>query len=54
MCLICVEFQQGKLTFDEAIDNAREMKEELGEEHLGEIVSMLFKWWAENLEAVEE
>ena len=33
MCIICVEFQSGKLRLDEARRNLREMAPSLGEEH---------------------
>ena len=41
MCLICVEFQQGKLTIAEARRNLGEMLEKIGQEHadwLGKII----------------
>lgn len=45
MCLICVEFQKGKLSVLEAFQNASEMEETLSEEHYEEVINMLTKEW---------
>jgi hypothetical protein len=42
MCIICVEFEKGKLTLGEAIHNYGEMKESIPEEHQKEIESKIF------------
>lgn len=42
MCLICVEWQLGKLTFDEAFRNLNEIKEE-DPEHYDEVVALLLE-----------
>jgi len=41
MCLICVEFQQGKLSVFEARKNLSEMVEKVGVEHVVEVIEML-------------
>lgn len=41
MCLICVEFQRGKLTWREASDNLDEIKEAIGFDHYDEVVDMI-------------
>jgi hypothetical protein len=33
MCIICVDYELGKLTFSEALRNLNEMIGEVGEEH---------------------
>jgi len=42
MCIICVEFEKGKLSLGEAIRNYGEMKETLSEEHQKEMEEGLF------------
>ena len=41
MCLICVEFQKGSLTTNEAWRNLQEMKEGMTDEHHDEVVTMI-------------
>lgn len=41
MCIICVEYQKGLLTADEAWLNAGEMKGSLSEEHKNELLQLL-------------
>ena len=47
MCIICVDFNKGSLTIDEAFRNLREMKEVLPDEHYDEVVALI-------LEQIEE
>jgi hypothetical protein len=42
MCIICVEFEKGKLSLGEAARNYGEMKETLSEEHQKEMEERLF------------
>ena len=42
MCLICTEYQKGKLTLNEAWVNLHEMLEVLDGEHVDVVMSMLF------------
>ena len=42
MCLICTEYQKGKLTVNEAWNNLREMQDTLDPEHVDVILTMLF------------
>ena len=42
MCLICTEYQKGKLTVNEAWRNLQEMQEVLAPEHVDVILAMLF------------
>ena len=42
MCLICVEYQKGKLTASEAWNNLNEMQEAMDPEHIDVVLSMLF------------
>jgi hypothetical protein len=41
MCILCVEFEKGKLTFQETLRNLNEMLSTLEEEHIKEIIKML-------------
>ena len=41
MCLICVEWEKGKLTFTEAMRNLGEMSTALEPEHVEEVKKML-------------
>lgn len=41
MCIICVEFQKQRLTFQEARRNLGEMVDSIGEDHAQEVKSML-------------
>jgi len=41
MCLICVHFEQDKLTNQEAWSNLSEMRVALGEEHAEEVEKMI-------------
>jgi hypothetical protein len=41
MCLICVQYQSGKLTPKEALQNIGEMKSYVDEEHFKETVEFL-------------
>lgn len=45
MCLICVEFQKGKLAVLEAFQNLSEMEESLSEEHYQEVFATLTQEW---------
>ena len=42
MCLICVEYQKGKLTVNEAWNNLNEMQDAIDPEHIDVVLSMLF------------
>ena len=42
MCLICTEYQKGKLTVNEAWNNLHEMEEVLEPEHIDVVLAMLF------------
>ena len=42
MCLICVEYQKGKLTVNEAWQNLHEMQEIMESDHVDVVLSMLF------------
>ena len=42
MCLICTEYQKGKLTVSEAWNNLNEMQEAIDPEHIDVVLSMLF------------
>ena len=42
MCIICIEFEQGKLTVGEAVRNYGEMKATLSPEHQKEVEGKLF------------
>ena len=42
MCLICTEYQKGKLTVNEAWNNLREMQDTLDPEHVDVVLAMLF------------
>tara|TARA_Y100000034_G_scaffold81537_1_gene97739 strand:- start:59 stop:259 length:201 start_codon:yes stop_codon:yes gene_type:complete len=42
MCLICTEYQKGKLTVNEAWNNLNEMQETIDPEHIDVVLSMLF------------
>ena len=50
MCLICVEFQQGRLTITEARRNLSEMVESLEPDHAEEVEELL----QEAVDAAEE
>ena len=41
MCILCIEFEKGKLTFQETLRNFGEMLSTLEEEHAIEIIKML-------------
>ena len=43
MCLICVEYQKGKMTIGEARRALGEMREKIGDEHTDEVRDMLKK-----------
>jgi len=49
MCLICVHFEQDKLTNQEAWNNLTEMRGALTEEHAEEVENMIVKAEAENI-----
>ncbi len=49
MCLICVHFEQSKLTNQEAWNNLSEMRDTLDEEHAKEVEDMIVKAEAENI-----
>ena len=42
MCLICTEYQKGKLTASQAWNNLNEMQEAMDPEHIDVVLSMLF------------
>tara|TARA_Y100000034_G_scaffold135355_1_gene206965 strand:- start:1413 stop:1658 length:246 start_codon:yes stop_codon:yes gene_type:complete len=42
MCIICVEYQEGKLTANEAWKNLNEMQILLDVEHIDDILNMIF------------
>jgi len=42
MCLICTEYQKGKLTVNEAWNNLNEMQDAIDPEHIDVVLSMLF------------
>tara|TARA_R110000824_G_scaffold52976_2_gene146966 strand:+ start:1131 stop:1343 length:213 start_codon:yes stop_codon:yes gene_type:complete len=42
MCIICVEFEKGKLKLGEAVRNYGEIKESLSSEHQKELEEKLF------------
>ena len=42
MCLICTEYQKGKLTVSEAWQNLHEMQDVMDSEHIDVVLSMLF------------
>jgi hypothetical protein len=42
MCLICVDYQKGKLTVSEAWNNLNEMKEVIESDHVDVVLTMLF------------
>lgn len=54
MCLICVEFQKERMTFDEAIDAFREVIITIDKDHAEKLLSMLVEYWITNLEVEEE
>ena len=43
MCLICVHFEQEKLTTKEAWSNLMEMRDSLDEEHIEEVENMIIE-----------
>ena len=49
MCLICVHFEQDKLTNQEAWNNLSEMRNTIDEEHAKEVEDMIVKAEAENI-----
>ena len=42
MCIICTEYQKGKLTVTEAWRNLREMQEVIEPDHVDVVLTMLF------------
>jgi hypothetical protein len=52
MCLICIEFQKGKLTVFEARKNLIEMYADVGFEHTLEVLKIIEE--VEDLEKVKE
>ena len=49
MCLICVHFEQEKLTTREAWGNLAEMRDSLDEKHIEEVENMIIDAEAENI-----
>jgi len=49
MCLICIHFEQDKLTNQEAWNNLSEMRDTIDEEHAQEVEDMIIKAEAENI-----
>lgn len=43
MCLICVDFQKGRMNLRDARRAVGEMREKIGDEHTREVVAMLDK-----------
>tara|TARA_Y100001970_G_scaffold60009_3_gene76443 strand:- start:11428 stop:11682 length:255 start_codon:yes stop_codon:yes gene_type:complete len=41
MCLVCIEYEKGKLKINEALRNIEEMKEVVGQEHYDETMAFL-------------
>ena len=41
MCLVCIEYEKGKLKINEALRNIDEMKEVVGQEHYDETMAFL-------------
>ena len=41
MCIICLEYEKGKLKINEAFRNLEEMKESVGDEHYNETKDFL-------------
>ena len=41
MCIICVEFQNNKLTASEALTNLSEMQDDVSESHAKEVLKMV-------------
>jgi|15BtaG_2_1085339.scaffolds.fasta_scaffold01922_6 hypothetical protein len=41
MCIICIEYEKGKLSLREAFRNLNEIKELIGEEHFNDVESVL-------------
>jgi len=52
MCIICIEWQKGKLSLSEAFNNLIESEEILSEEHYDEVNDMLNE--AAELESLKE
>lgn len=50
MCLICIEYAKGKLATYEALDNLREMRPTMSEEHHDEVKEMLEGFIKEKLQ----
>ena len=42
MCIICTEYQKGKLTVSEAWQNLQEMQDDIEPDHIDVVLSMLF------------
>jgi len=51
MCLVCVEFNAGRLTLNEAWRNLREMYETLDDDHREEALSLLYSAFESNCKA---
>jgi len=43
MCLICIEYEKGKLKINEALRNLEEMRESIGEIHYDETRELLIE-----------
>ena len=41
MCIICIEYEKGKLSLREAFRNLNEIKELIGEEHFDDVQAVL-------------
>ena len=50
MCLICKDYQLGKMTSIEAMQNLGEMLEEIGEKHGEEIIMMMIEKESESID----
>lgn len=54
MCLICIEWEKGKLTLEEALRNYREIAVTLEPDHAEEVadklqIELMKEWLAQNL-----
>ena len=54
MCLICVEWEKGKLTLTEAMRNLGEMSRDLGPEHVEEVKNKLIEAMSNQYETLRD
>jgi len=51
MCIICIEYEKDKLTINEVYRALHEMRKDLDEEHVQELLTKLdADWWVQWLE----